>query len=71
MIRARIVPLDRRQLLSQQKNPGVSTGVPYLEQRRVDLEIHAAHAAAAHAAWHLWWGVLWLFGDHGFGGDQQ
>jgi hypothetical protein len=32
-------------------------------------EIHAAHAAAAHAAWHCWGSCLWLFGDHGFGGD--
>lgn len=52
------------------KNPGISPGVLVSSVCGcVDLEVHAAHAAAGHGG-----GcglVLGLLGDHRFGGDKQ
>src|SRR5262245_2449967 len=55
------------------KNPGIAAGVLHFVDRLesvVDLEVHAAHAAArGHAGSGR--GLLRHFGDHGFGGDQE
>src|SRR5262245_52504414 len=55
------------------KNPGIAAGVLHFVDRLesvVDLEVHAAHAAArGHAGSGR--GLLRHFGDHGFGRDQQ
>ena len=54
-----------------QKTPVLPPGFFNFGYECLDLEIHTAHAAAAHAAGHGWGAVLWLFGNHGFCRDQQ